>query len=498
MNLLLVGFFSYFVVLLGIGIWSFLRVKDLDDFLLGGRRLGPWVTAISERASGESSWFLMGLPAAAYGLGLFEFWSVIGIAFGIFTSWVLIALPLRRGSEELGALTLPEYFALRYPRFGKRIRLLAAAAIVIFYVSYLSAQLLGAGKIFAEVLEWPREGGILLGAGIVVTYTLLGGFLAVAWTDLIQGLMMATISVLLPVLAICEVGLVPLLDATAEARPETFFVLGNFALGEAAEGFGLGAIVGGLAWGLGYLGQPHLLTRYMAIEKPSEVRRSTLIAMGWVLVAYWGVVFVGFFAVAILGGDLPEAEHELVVARMAERLLPAWIAGFVSAGILAAIMSSADSQLLAATSSVVEDILVKLLGVRLERRRLVLLTRVVTAGITVAALLPLMWKQAENLIYGIVAFAWAGLGSTFGPALVLTLWWRRTSGLGVLLGMVTGVTSTILWDKVPALAAVLDIKIASPLLALLAVILGSLVEPAGDERNGSRDDRQPGSDAATS
>ena len=468
------GLVAYLLVVVGIGLYSSRYVRNLDDFLLGGRRLGPWVTAISERASGESAWFLMGLPGAAYALGFREFWSVIGIAFGIFVSWLVIALPLRRASERLGALTLPDYFAAKYPALAPALRVVATAAIIIFYVSYLGAQIMGAGKLFQNILGWENQlHGALLGAGIVAVYTLLGGFLAVAWTDLIQGLMMAVVAVVLPVLAIVHLGFDGIVSTIDAARPESFWVMGNFALDQAVDGLGFGASLGGLAWGLGYLGQPHLLTRYMAIERSEDLKLATQIAMGWVLIAYWGVTLVGVLAIPILGPDV--VDTDLVVAEVARALLPGWLAGLVIAGILAAIMSTADSQLLVATSAVVEDILVKLMGVELSKPRVVLASRVATVGITAVAMLPLLAEAGASLVYGIVAYAWTGLGATFGPALILSLWWKKTTGRGVLFGMLTGVLSTVIWKNVEVLNAVVDLKLAAPLLATLAVVVISSI-----------------------
>jgi sodium/proline symporter len=345
----------------------------------------------------------------------------------------------------------------------------ATVAIVVFYVSYLGAQILGAGKLFQSLLGWESiTYGALLGAAIVAAYTLLGGFLAVAWTDLLQGSMMVVVALVLPILAVAHVGWDGITASLLAGRPAEFFAMGNFALDQAVEGLGFGAALGGLAWGLGYLGQPHLLTRYMAIRSPREVRIATRIAMGWVLLAYWGVTLVGVLAVPVLGPQI--ADPELVVAAMARALMPGWLAGLVIAGILAAIMSTADSQLLVATSSVVEDITVALLGVELSRADTVRLSRGVTVLITVVAMAPLLVEGGHEVVYGIVAYAWTGLGSTFGPALILALWWRRTTGAGVLAGMVTGVASTIAWRKIELLQASVDLKIAAVALAALAVI----------------------------
>jgi sodium/proline symporter len=484
------GLSAYLVLVICIGIWSSRYVRGLDDFLLGGRRLGPYVTAISERASGESAWFLMGLPGAAYALGFRQFWAVIGIAFGVFFSWLVIALPLRRASERLGALTLPDYFAASYPHFAVPLRIVSTVAILVFYISYLGAQILGAGKLFQSLFGWESPvAGAALGAAIVAAYTMLGGFLAVAWTDLLQGVMMALVALALPVLAIVDLGWSTMSEVLIDSRPAEFFVMGNFALDQAASGLGWGAAIGSLAWGLGYLGQPHLLSRYMAIARPEDVRRAMRIAMIWVLVAYWGVTLTGILGVAVLGPSI--TDRELVVAQMARALLPGWLAGLVMAGILAAIMSTADSQLLVATSAVVEDVVVRLLGVSLSRKQIVALSRVVTVILTAVAVLPLLSERAQRMIDTIVAYAWSGLGSTFGPALILVLWWRQTSGVGVLAGMVTGVVATIVWKNVDVLNTAVDLKVAAFFCSSVAVVAGSLLA----RRRVARSTTQPGTDS---
>jgi sodium/proline symporter len=464
--------------MIGIGVWSYRHMRSLDDFAIAGRRLGPWVTAISERASGESAWFLLGLPGAAYALGFTEFWSVIGIAFGIFASWVLIARPLRRETERLGAITLPEYFELRFQDRSHFLRVLSTVVILFFYTIYVGAQFIGAGKILNATFGIHATLGMLIGAGVVVIYTLLGGFLAVAWTDLIQGLMMAAVSLVLPILAIAALGGPGAFVETLAAQGEGFLSMSGGKVGAA---FFFGVMVGNLSWGFGYLGQPHLLVRYMAIRSTREIRHSTAIAMGWVLLAYWGVAFVGLAAVGVLGPDIADPEH--VMPLMARALLPGWIAGLFIAGAVAAMMSTADSQLLVAASSLVEDVYSKLLGKEGTRERLLLLSRIATvliAGIALA-----LAFASRDLIYDLVAYAWSGLGASFGPPLVLALWWRGTTRSGAIAGMAGGLVTAVLWKNahwlgVPEAATdLLDIKWFSFAVSLTLTVAVSLATRGG-------------------
>ena len=468
---LLLGFGLYLGLMLVIGVATVRYMRSLDDFVLGGRRLGPWVTAISERASGESAWFLLGLPGATYALGFQEFWSVIGIALGIFASWTLIAVRLRNSTGRLGALTIPDYLAARFPGPGHGIRALATVIILVFYTTYVGAQFVGAGKILNATFGLDETWGMVLGAVVVLAYTVMGGFLAVAWTDLFQGLLMAVVAVALPILGLIHLGGIGgFTDALAAQGPE-FLTLNA---GKTGHAFLFGVMVGGLSWGLGYFGQPHLLTRYMAIRRVQDLRVGTLIAMSWVLVAYWGAAFIGLIGIGVLGPGLEDPEQ--VMPFLARALVPAWLAGIMISGAVAAMMSTADSQLLVATSSLTEDVYLKLLRrgrPPVHPGRLVLLGRLAAILITLVALGFAFGNR--QLIFDMVAYAWSGLGSSFGPVLLLTLWWRGTTRGGLVAGLAVGMVTTVLWQNAPGLQEMLDIKAASFLLSLIAAVALSLL-----------------------
>ncbi len=452
-------------------------MRTLDDYVLAGRRLGPWVAAISERASGESAWFLLGLPAAAYGAGFREYWDVIGIAAGILASWTFIAMPLRRETARLGALTLPDYFELRFKDKTRLLRIVSMVVILFFYTAYVAAQLVGASKIFQSILGLPEGSGqlicLVIGLVIVVAYTIMGGFLAVAWTDFIQGLLMMSVAVVLPVVGLISIGgFSVLMERITERGPEFFSV----TAGTTGSAFFFGVVVGGLSWGFGYLGQPHLLARYMAVRKTSDLRRGGLVAMGWTLISYWGAPMIGIVGLAVLPNQL--ADPELVMPQLAITLLPGWIAGIMIAGATAAMMSTADSQLLVASSTLVEDIYVRLFRPAARPESLVLISRICTvliAGIAFA----LAWSALNNpgttsIIDGMVSYAWTGLGASFGPSLLCALWWKRTTWHGALAGMFGGMLSTIVWKQVPALGETLDIKAACVFISAALVVTVSL------------------------
>jgi sodium/proline symporter len=468
----LAGLLLYLAVMIGVGVVSSRYMNTLDDYVLAGRRLGPWVAAISERASGESAWFLLGLPGAAYGLGFTEYWSVIGIALGILASWTFIAMPLRRETARLGALTLPDYFELRFGDRTRLLRIVSMIVILFFYTVYVAAQLHGAGKILHATFAVPQVWGIVIGATVVVLYTLLGGFLAVAWTDLIQGLLMMAVAVVLPLVGLAAVGGPVALVERLAPRGADFLTLSGGKVGAA---FFFGVVVGGMSWGFGYLGQPHLLTRYMAVRRTAQLRQGGLIAMGWTLVSYWGAPMIGIVGVAVLGPDL--ADHEQVMPLLAKALMPGWIAGLMIAGATAAMMSTADSQLLVATSALVEDIYVRLLRPGTAAAKLVLLSRIATIAIAaVAFVLAVMALRDDSLLYGTVAYAWTGLGASFGPPLLLSLWWRRTTRWGVLAGMLGGMTASVVWQNSATLGEMLDIKAAAVLISAVVAVTVSLLD----------------------
>ena len=469
MSFTLIGFLFYLLIILIVGFIMYNRNKTHEDFILGGRSMNPWVVAFSERASGESAWLLLGLPGLGYAAGYIGMWDAIGCVSGIILYWLVIAEKLRIQSEETGSITIPDFFAAKFSSLGKPIRLTATFIIFFFFIFYLAAQFNGAGKVLNVTFGIPNIYGILLGTIVIIFYTMMGGFLAVAYTDLIQGIIMIGALVILPL-----VGFVEIMEKHQSLQGALEAAGGNYAdlTGGKTGWAAFAVIISGLSWGLGYMGQPHLLTRFMSIDKASNIKISRRIAFVWAIPAFTGALFIGIIGMVYYGQGAFE-DVETIMPQLATDLLPAWLAGIFISGAIAAMMSTADSQLLVITSSVIEDIYHKTLGNdSVSEKRLLWLSRIVT--IAVGAIGFIISITSKELVFALVSYAWAGLGSSFGPALLMTLWWKKTTAKGVLAGMITGTVVTIVWSSFPELDQLLSSRLIAWIAAFLAVILFSL------------------------
>jgi sodium/proline symporter len=467
MNFTLLGFIIYLIIILLVGLVTYRSNKSHFDFFLGGRKVNPWVVAFSERASGESAWLLLGLPGAAYAMGLVEIWTAIGCVWGIIFYWYVIAEDLRLESENVSAITLPNFFAQKY-QYGKTaIRITATFIIIFFFTFYLSAQFNGAGKVLLVTFGINQFWGMVIGASFIIVYTMLGGFLAVAYTDMIQGIIMISALVILPLAGLAEILITKgeFTQAIA-ASGDNFISLSGDKSGWLAFAF----IISGLSWGFGYMGQPHLLTRFMSIKDPGKIQLSRRIAIAWVIPAFTGGLVIGLVGLALYGKGY-FADVEQVMPHMANTLLPSWIAGIFVSGAIAAMMSTADSQLLVISSSIIEDIYHKTLNRHVSENLLLKLSRLITIIIGVSAFLIAL--TSGKLIFSMVSYAWAGLGASFGPAIFLTLKWKKTTWQGVLAGMITGTLSTVIWSEINWLDAVISSRLTSFILAFLMVVLVS-------------------------
>ncbi len=482
MNSPLLGLIVYLFIIAGVGIWTWGKNRTKEDFILGGRRLGAWVIAFSERTAAESSWLILGLSGALFAMGMVEIWTILGCVAGIIFSWMVVAKRLRELSEEYGAITLPEYFFRFCGKYGQAVRVISMLIIAFFFSFYVAAQFKGAGKVLDVTFGLDTSLGMPLAAVVVVVYTMMGGFTAVCFTDVVQAILMIITLVVMPIIGLLFI------SSHGLDISEALAATGNTASLTAGKAgwAGIAAIIGGLSWGLGFMGQPHLVTKFMAINDPEAIRTSRRIAIVWTILAYAGAALIGLVGITLVHNGIFSAEslsgvaadQERILPTMANFLFPAWIAGILIAGAVAAMMSTADSQLLVTTSTIVEDFYSKALGRRISQKALVAMSRVVTVLVGLAGFG--LAVTSEELIYDVVSYAWAGLGSSFGPAIVLSLHWKRMNGAGVVAAMVTGAVSTAVWKLIPGLDAFISVRFISFFLATLAAVIGSI---ATEERS---------------
>jgi len=416
------SFILYLGVVGVIGWTAWRRTRDMTDYLLGGRRIGPWVAALSAGASDMSGWLLLGLPGLAVSLPAAAAWTAAGLLVGTWCNWRFVARPLREASAALDALTVPAFFARRYPAQGRWLRVLTALTIVVFFLLYTSAGLVAGGKLFNSVFELPYALAVVLGAAIILLYTLFGGFLAVAWTDALQALMMSA--------ALLAVSVMLWQDGSMPAS-------GGASLEPVAA-------LSALAWGLGYFGQPHILARFMAISDGARAASARRIGVAWAALGLFSAVAIGIGG-AGLAGVTTDPERVFIIAVEAE--FAPWLAGGCLAAILAAIMSTADSQLLIAAAALAEDLL-PLAGSR-ARDEAARLAAGRIAVCTVAVLACFIALDPQAGVFDLVARAWAGFGATIGPALLIALHQRTSTGAGALGGMLAGTVTVLAWPALP-------------------------------------------------
>ncbi len=462
MDPVLIGFFIYLAIILGIGIWTYRLTKTQEDFIIAGRRLNPVVAAFSERASGESAWLLLGLPAMVLTAGLIEIWTAVGCIAGIIAAWFIIAKDLRVKTEKLGAITLPGFLSRNFGPENKINEIIATFIIIFFYSLYVSAQFNGAGKTLHTTFGLPHLTGIIIGALVIIFYTLMGGFLAVAWTDFLQAILMIITLVALPI-----VGFMVILKGGYNINFTFSSLVGNLKGWPAIAG-----VIGGLSWGLGYFGQPHTIVRYMSIKDPEKIRISRNIAIAWSVPAFFGAFFIGVVGKGILPTRaLPDPES--LMPYLATNLLPLWLAGILISGAIAAMMSTADSQLLVASSALSEDVYHNIFRKKISQKTQLMASRIITLLVGTSAFI--LAIKSQKLIYTMVSYAWSGLGASFGPALLFSLKWNKTTKYGVMAGMITGALSTIIWANTKTLNNFISVRVASFALATLAVVTASLL-----------------------
>lgn len=435
-----IEFLLYLGLILGVGFYFARKKMSQADFHLGGKKIPGWALALSERATGESAWCLLGLTGFAFAAGLSSVWIAVGCVIGIAVSWLWLAREFRRERDKYNTLTLPDYLATKYAGQGKFIRWFSSIIIIFFFVLYVAAQFSGGGKTLNITFGIPVTWGIIISAIVVIIYAMAGGFFSVVWTDVLQAILMIVTLVVTPIVALVAIGQSNISIGSVLAGAGT----GLDSWTGGAVGFAAGTLIfNNFSWFFGYLGgQPQLDARWMAMRSDRDVKIGATIAIAWTLLAYAGAITLGIAAIALYGTGAV-ADPEQILPFMLLKLMPPWLAGILLAGAVAAMMSTADSQLLIATSSISEDIIHKSLRKDLDDRRLVFLSRIVILAVGLIALV--MAFTSKSLIYTIVGWAWAGIGCSFAPAVILSFFWKRFTGRGVIASLVSGFMTTVVW-----------------------------------------------------
>ena len=433
----------YMGVCLFLGYAAWRRTHNLADFILGGRSLGSWVTAFSAQASDMSGWLLMGLPGLAYLAGFDAVWMIAGLIAGTWLNWRFIAAPLRTRTEQLGnALTLPDYFERRFDDRSRVLRTLTAFFILVFFTFYTSSGFVATGRLFESLFGISYLESMFWGSLVMLAYTFFGGFLAVSWSDVLQGTLMFIALVLVAAFGVVHLGGPGEMSAALDARNSA--LLEPF-LGSDGQALGWIGVVSLLAWGLGYPGQPHILARFMAARSAAEIPPARRVAMVWVIVVLVAAVIVGLAGVLLLDPPLAGPDSEKVFIRLATTFLHPVLAGICLSGILAAIMSTAAAQLLVASSAFAQDFYKGLFRRDPGRAELLWVGRL--AVLAIALLAFLLATNPDSKVLDLVAWAWAGFGAAFGPAIVLSLYWPRMTRNGALAGIIVGGLTVILWKQ---------------------------------------------------
>ncbi|MFO7877662.1 MAG: sodium/proline symporter PutP [Desulfovermiculus sp.] len=466
------AFIAYLIVLMSIGIFFYLRTKNLSDYILGGRGLNPWVAALSAGASDMSGWLLLGLPGAMYAGGMNNIWIAIGLSMGAYLNWQFVAKRLRKYTEVANdSITLPDYLENRFNDSSRVLRVISAIVILVFFTIYVTSGLVGGAILFEETFGLDYQLALWIGSLIIVSYTFLGGFMAVSWTDFLQGILMFLALILVPLIVIQTLGSWGEVVARAgQIDPEYL---------DAFSGMTLLSIISLMAWGLGYFGQPHILARFMAIRYPKDTPKAQMVGMTWMVLGLFGAIFTGFAGIAYFASS-PLDNSETVFIALVQVLFNPWIGGVLLAAILSAIMSTVDSQLLVCSSAIVEDFYKQILRKDAKRVELVWIGRF--SVIILALIATSLAANPESKVLDLVAYAWGGFGASFGPIVLLSLFWRRLTRNGALAGMVIGAVTVIGWKNLSGgLFDLYEILPGFLLCALAAVVVSLLDKEPGAE-----------------
>ncbi|EAL3989754.1 sodium/proline symporter PutP [Campylobacter upsaliensis] len=464
-----ITFIAYSALMLFIGFYFYRKNKSTEDYFLGGRSLGPVVSALSAGASDMSGWLLMGLPGALYVSGFVESYIAIGLSIGAFLNWVFVAKRLRIYTSVIAnSITIPDYFETRFDDDKHILRIVCAIVILVFFTFYVSSGLVGGAKLFESTFGIDYTHALTTGTIIIVLYTFLGGYKAVCWTDMIQGLLMMSALIIVPLVMLSNLGgYEAAISIVQEIKPQ------NLSMG---EGVSLLTIISALAWGLGYFGQPHILVRFMSIRSTKEIPTATIVGISWMVISLIGACFIGILGIAYVHKfNLTLQDPEKIFIVMSQLLFNPWIAGILLSAILAAIMSTASSQLLVSSSTLAEDFYRRIFKQDASSQMVMRLGRI---GVLLVALIAFLISTDKNSsVLSIVAYAWAGFGASFGSVMLFSLFWSKMTRMGAIAGMVTGAVVVVAWKNYLAGALNFPIYEIVPgfVCASLAIIIVSLM-----------------------
>jgi len=464
----------YAIAMFGIGYWANKNyTKDLDEFALAGRRLHPVVAALSVSATSESGFWVLGAVGWAYAVGFQAFWVVPGCVFGHFIHWVIVGGRMRRFSGLAKNITLADFFVSRLGDKRHILRVICVIPIILFAIGYVVAQLTAMGKVFSAIGITDFGYGVLLGSLVILIYVLAGGFTAVSWTDLVQGLLFFAVCVFFPIWGIFYLGGWGSFIQQLETISPTMLSLTAGQPWVPAIGFAIGM------WGisLGYFGGPQVVARHMAIRSAEQTRFAAFCAVTWACLTFMGAVLMGLVVRLLISPELiADPEQGFIV--MTKYFFPAGLDGLILAGLIAAIMSTADSHLMVATTSISQDILHRLLGKEYSAKKMVTTTRI--AVVVIMAIAVLLTLGEPGYVFWLALFAWAGLGASFGPPVILTLYWKKTTWQGAIAGIIAGMVSVLLWYYIPALSAIIYELVPGFFISLAVTYLVSLATQPKD------------------
>lgn len=477
--IILITFIIYLCVMLGIGIFFYKTTKSAEDFFLGGRQLNGWVTSLSAQASDMSGWLLLGLPGYAYLSGMEAIWIALGLGIGTYLNWKFIAKRLRNYTEIAGdSITLSDYFENRFRDKTKVLRVVSAFFILIFFLIYTASGFVAGGKLFHTVFGIPYIWALTIGVVVVISYTFLGGFMAVCWTDFVQGMLMLFAILVVPLVGIKLVGGPGMtVDVLRNMNPELL----NPFTDSTGKAITLISVISLMAWGFGYFGQPHILVRFMAVKSSQEIKKARSVAMVWVILSLGAAILVGIAGRAYIAKPLEGVASETIFMVMVNDIFPAAMAGILLSAILAAIMSTADSQLLVTSSAISEDFYKALFRPKASDKELLWVSRLTVIGVAIIAYIFAM--NPESSVLDLVSYAWAGFGAAFGPLVILSLYWKRMTRNGALAGMISGGVTVLIWKQLSGYGGIFSLYEIVPgfFISLIAIVIFSLLEKQSSE-----------------